>query len=120
MADKSSHCPVFFALSESSKHVKSIHLEPMASFFPKICLSPGIEELGLHLLVGIKSNEVLILIVFMYEIHGMSIPFSETTSLSLRSVFLHDLYEFCDSFFEILHIFGTEFDFLDSVLGSHI
>ena len=120
VANESSHCSSLFALSESSKDIQTIHLESMASFSPKVSFSPGVEELGLDFLVGIESNQVLVFVVLMHEVHGMPIPFSETVSLSLRGVFLHDLDEFSNSFLKIVHILGTVFDFLDGIFGSHI
>lgn len=92
----------------------------MASFTLEISFSPLVEELSFDLLIHVESDEVLVLIVFMYKIHGMSIPFSERIPFSLNSIISHHLHKLMDSFLKVFHILRTIFDLLDSVFSSLI
>jgi hypothetical protein len=120
MTDISSQSSGFFAFREASKHIESIHFQPMAALSLEIGLPPLIEELCLDLLVDIESNQVLILVVFMHEVHSMSVPLPQRVSLSFSRVVPHHLNKLMNSFFKIFHIPGTILYFLDGVLCSLI
>lgn len=120
MTDVSSENSCLFALSHSLENGKSIHFETMVALSLKVGLAPSVEELGLHLLVGIISHQVLVFVVLVDEIHGVSVPSPQSIAFALRSVLSHYFYKFVDSLFEILHIFGAAFDLLQGVLGSQI
>ena len=120
VADESAHGSSLLALSESPEHIQSIHLESMASLSSEIGLSPSVEKLGLDFLIGIEPHKVLVLIVLMNEVHGMSIPLSETVSLPLSGVFLHNFDELSNSFLQVFHVFGAVFNLLDRIFSSFV
>lgn len=71
----------------------------MAALSLEVGLSPLIEELCLDLLVDIESNQVLVLVVFMHEVHGVSVPLSQRVSLPLGGVIPHHFDELVNSLF---------------------
>lgn len=76
MADVSSLLSGLLSLGESPKDIETVHFQAMAALSLEVGLTPLVEELGLDLLINIKPYKVLIFIVFMHEVHGMSIPSS--------------------------------------------
>lgn len=76
MANVTPHGPSLFALSEPSEDVESIHFVSMVALSQQVSLPPRVEELGLDFLVDVEPHKILVFVVFMNEIHSMSIPFS--------------------------------------------
>lgn len=120
MADVSPEYSSFFRLGKSPEHIESIHLKTITSLSLQISSSPLVKELSFNLLVYIKSDQVLILVILMDEIHGVSVPSSQRVSLSFGRVVSHYLDKLLDSFLQVLHVFGTVFDFLKGILCSHV
>jgi hypothetical protein len=75
MANVTPHCPGFFALSEPSQDVESIHLMSVTSLPLEISFPPSVEKLCFDLLVDVEPDKILVFVIFMDEIHSMSIPF---------------------------------------------
>ena len=92
----------------------------MASFTLKIGFAPLVEELSFDLLVHVESDEILVLIVFMYEIHGMSIPFPKRTPFPFNSIISHHLHKLMNSLLQIFHILRAILDLLYSMFSSLI
>jgi hypothetical protein len=76
VANVTPHSSGLFALSEPSQNVQSIHFVSVVSLSLKVSFPPSVEELGLDLLVDVEPDKVLVFVIFMNEIHSMSIPFS--------------------------------------------
>ena len=120
MANVSPQDPGLLGLSEPSQHIKTIHLQTVASFSLQIGSAPLVEELGLDLLIYVESDQVLVFVVFMHEVHRVPVPSPQGVSLSLGGVVTHHLNEFVDTFLEVFHVFGTILYFLKGILCSHV
>lgn len=120
MANVSAQGASFLALSEAPEHVEAVHLETVAPLSLEVRLPPLVEELCLDLLVHVVADEVLVLIVFVHEVHGVSVPLPEGSSPSLNVIVLLDFDQFADALLELDHVFGAVFDLLNGVLGTHI
>jgi len=120
VANVSPEDPGLLGLGKSSQHIETIHLQAMASFSLQVGSAPLVEELGLDLLIRVESDQVLVLVVFMHEVHCVPVPSSEGVSLSLGGVVTHHLDEFVDAFLEVFHVFGTILYFLKGILCSHV
>ena len=120
VANVSPEDPGLLGLGKSSQHIETIHLQTVASFSLQVGSAPLVEELGLDLLIYVESDQVLVLVVFMHEVHCVPVPSSEGVSLSLGGVVTHHLDEFVDAFLEVFHVFGTILYFLKGILCSHV
>jgi hypothetical protein len=76
MANVTPSSPCFLALSEPSQYVQSIHLVPVVSLSLEVSFPPSVEELSFNLLVHVEPHKILVFVIFVHEIHSMSIPFS--------------------------------------------
>lgn len=120
MTNISSLLSRLLALCKPSEDIETIHFQAVAALSLEISLAPLVEELGLNFLIYVKSYKVLILIVFVHEVHRVTIPSSERIPFSLSGVISHDLRKFVNLFLEIFHVFGAVLDFLDSIFGPHV
>ena len=92
----------------------------MIPFFVEESASPLVEELSSDLLVDIVSDKVLIFVIFMHEIHGISVPSPQRVPGSLSLIVVHDFNEFHYSFFKVGHLISTTLDFLEGILGTSV
>ena len=74
MTDIASKSSLLYVETPSFKNGQTIHFHSVVSFTLEIGFSPSVEELGLDLLLHVEPHQILVLVVFMYEVHGMSIP----------------------------------------------
>ena len=96
-ADEPTESPCFSRFSKPPQHIETVHLQAVVALSLQVCLSPSVEELSFYFLVHVKSNQVLVLVVFMHKVHGMSIPLTQGGSLSLSRVVTHNFDELLNS-----------------------
>lgn len=92
----------------------------MIAFTLQVCLPPLVEELSLDLLVHVVTDQVLVLVVLVHEVHRVAVPFAKSCPSPLRIIVFFDFYELSNSLFKLDHVFGAVFDLLNGVFGSHI
>jgi hypothetical protein len=94
MANVPSQSARLSAIGPSPKYVQPVHSETVVSFSIEVSTTPLVKELGSDLLVDVVPDKVLIFIIFMHEIHGISVPFSKGVPCSFSLIIIHDLNEF--------------------------
>ena len=92
----------------------------MVAFSLEIGFPPFVEELSFYFLVDVISNQVLVLVVFVYEIHSLSIPFSQSCPSALSVIVFFDFYKLSYAFLELYHILCTILDLLNGIFCAHI
>ena len=120
VADVGSHNPSLLALGEPSQNIDSINLLSMVLFSLKEGLAPSVEELSSDFAVDIESNQILILVVLMHEVHGVPVPSSDPVPLPLNHVVLHGLDELVDPLLQVLHLGRALSYLLQGMFGPHI
>ena len=113
LADVLPELPLLIRECHPSQHSEPIDLETVRSLTLQVGSAPVVEELGLHLLVDVVPDKVLILIVFMHEVHRVSVPSPQKVAFSLGCVVAHDSHKLVDILLDIFHFFGAVFDLLD-------
>ena len=74
MANVPSERPSLLTIGPPPQDVEAIHSQTMIPFSVEESASPLVEELSSDLFIDIVSDEVLIFVIFMHEIHGISVP----------------------------------------------
>ena len=120
MANEAPHQPGLLSLGVPSQNVDCVNLLSMILLSLEEGLSPSVEELSPDLPVDVESDQILVLVVLMHEIHGISVPSPEPVPLPLHHIALHGLDKLINSLLQVLHLGRAVSDLLQGVLGSHV